>query len=200
MSHSPHKILWVENVAKAIEFLYSKRVLHGDILYNNTFIDSELNAKARDLAHSSINGLPFLTNYGTSHPLPGDMSVSVKPELFALNSTFFEIMTGSGPLECIEDSTMESFFSEGSFLDVETLPTPCSVILRCWRGLYYAAEEVHRALEEGIASSDIWLAKANEDRTQEGHFSSVKPQIDALMAVYISAAFSLRYPAHYPIG
>lgn len=44
--------------------------------------------------------------------------MSIEPALLALKSTFFEIMTGRGPLECIEDSTIDSFSSEGSFLDV----------------------------------------------------------------------------------
>lgn len=144
------KITWAEQAASAIAFLHSKNVQHGDISCNNIFLDEGLNAKLGDFAGSSIDGQPYLTVYETSHYLPDVTSVSVKREIFALGSTFYEIITGHKPFEGTDDCTIENLFRKGHFPDLQSLPALGQVILRCWKQQYDAAEAVLRDVQKGM--------------------------------------------------
>jgi serine/threonine protein kinase len=70
-------------------------VLHRDISCNNIFLDDGLNGKLVDFAGSSTDGQEPLICYETSHEHPEIAGISTGSELFALGSTFYEIMTGS---------------------------------------------------------------------------------------------------------
>jgi serine/threonine protein kinase len=68
------KLRWVEQLFDAVRFIHSKRVLHGDITYNNIFLDDDLNGKLGDFARSAIDDHLPLVCYETSHELPGEIS------------------------------------------------------------------------------------------------------------------------------
>ncbi|KAL2753386.1 hypothetical protein ACRALDRAFT_1065303 [Sodiomyces alcalophilus JCM 7366] len=146
-------LLWAEQTAKGVEFLHSKKVLHGDLSCNNIFLDADLNARIGDFAGSSIDGLPFLTVYEISHALPNDTSVSIKRELFALGSTLYELMTGYAPFYGKDTSDVERLFSRGQFPSLEKVPVVDQVILRCWKGQYNTATDVLKEIHESITLS-----------------------------------------------
>ncbi|GAB0139221.1 hypothetical protein EsDP_00007434 [Epichloe bromicola] len=157
-SHQPVSLQillrWAEQIARGVIFLHKKNVLHGDLSCNNIFIDADLNARIGDFAGSSIDGLPFLTVYETSHALPGDTSVSIKRELFALGSTLYELMTGYTPFHDKDRSDVERLFSQDQFPSLNDVPVLGQVILRCWKGQYNVAADVWNDIYEGITVFD----------------------------------------------
>ncbi|KAM3524806.1 hypothetical protein NHJ13051_004308 [Beauveria bassiana] len=152
-SHQPIplklRLRWAEQVASGVAFLHSKGVLHGDLSCNNIFLDANLDANIGDFAGSSIDGLPFLTVYEMSHAFPGDTSVSIKRELFALGSTLYEVMTGHTPFHDKDAPEIEKLFSQGQFPTLEDIPAG-HIILRCWKGQYSSMTEVLDDMSKGI--------------------------------------------------
>ncbi|TQV94802.1 spindle assembly checkpoint kinase [Cordyceps javanica] len=135
------RLRWAEQVASGVAFIHSKGVLHGDLSCNNIFLDANLDAKIGDFSGSSIDGLPFLTVYETSHALPGDDSVSIKRDLFALGSTFYEVITGHTPFHDKDAHEIEILFNQGQFPTLQDVPAG-DLILRCWKGRYTSIPEV----------------------------------------------------------
>lgn len=91
------RLRWVEQITTSMAFVHSRNVLHGDISCNNVFLDENLNTKVGDFAGSSIDGEAPLIYYESNHEHPEMPDISIKSEIFALGSTFYEIMTGSKP-------------------------------------------------------------------------------------------------------
>jgi Protein tyrosine and serine/threonine kinase len=146
----PLKLRWVEQITKVVCFIHSKHVLHGDISCNNIFLDKDLNAKLGDFAGSAIDELPPLICYETSHELPGQ-DISKKSELFALGSTFYEIMTGSKPCKDLSDQQICDAFTEGRFPNLDSLDVCKKIITRCWTQGYAGADELLEDVKsEGI--------------------------------------------------
>ncbi|KAH8726954.1 hypothetical protein GQ44DRAFT_612847, partial [Phaeosphaeriaceae sp. PMI808] len=81
-------------------------VLHGDISCCNLFLDGELNLKLGDFAGSSINGSPATICYSTTHELPTSDSssnldgiITEETEIFAFESTLYEMVAGHPPFD-----------------------------------------------------------------------------------------------------
>ncbi|KFZ12273.1 hypothetical protein V501_04315 [Pseudogymnoascus sp. VKM F-4519 (FW-2642)] len=97
------QLRWVEQIAEAVAYVHSKNVLHSDISCNNIFIDHGFNVKLGDFAGSAIDEEPALVYYETSHGHPSITDTTTKSEIFALGSTFYEVMTGSKPYKGLPD-------------------------------------------------------------------------------------------------
>jgi serine/threonine protein kinase len=89
--------------------------LHGDISCNNVLLDEGLNAKLGDFAGSSMDGQDPLICYETSHEYPEIVGISTESELFALGSTFYEIMTGSKLYKELSDTEITHAYKEGNY-------------------------------------------------------------------------------------
>lgn len=121
---------WAEQAARAVDYLHSKGIFHGDISCNNILLDAELNAKIGNFAGSSVDGLSFLTVHETSHALPGTTTVSVRREIFALGSMLYELMTGFTPFAGKEPHEIEELFAREQFPPVDDIPVLGPTILR----------------------------------------------------------------------
>lgn len=145
------KLRWIEQIAEAIVFVHSKRVLHGDISCNNILLDDELNARIADFAGSSIDGEDSLICYETSHELPGIDTISEKCELFALGSVFYEIMTSSKPYKELSDDEICAAYTAGSYPRLDHLHACRQIISNCWNQKYDSAAELLEDIRaEGI--------------------------------------------------
>ncbi|KAM4060573.1 protein tyrosine kinase domain-containing protein [Hirsutella rhossiliensis] len=133
------KLRWAEQAADAIAFLHTNNVFHCDISCNNIFLDQNLNAMVGDFAGSSLDGAQCLSWYETSHSHPDMMDPSPKSELFALGSTFYEIVEGKRPFEGLEEMAIQESFRDGLLPDLESLPLG-NVIAKCWRQEYETCE------------------------------------------------------------
>lgn len=132
----PVKLRWAQQATKAMAFLHSRRVLHCDISCNNIFLDENLDAMVGDFAGSSLDGKQCLSWYDTSHAHPDTTTPSVKSEIFALGSTFYELLLGEKPFQGMNERAIEESFRQHCFPSLEPLPALRSVIAKCWEQQY----------------------------------------------------------------
>ncbi|KAK0612664.1 kinase-like domain-containing protein [Bombardia bombarda] len=137
------RLRWAEQTAQAISHLHSKDVFHCDISYSNIFLDADLNAMVGDFAASAIDKNESFGWYGTSHHHPDVDDPSEETELFALGSTFYEILTGKNPFgRCSGAFEVEKAIRNSEFPSLDHLPALESVILKCWKGGYKRVDDL----------------------------------------------------------
>jgi serine/threonine protein kinase len=141
------KLRWIQQVTSTMRFLHSKGVLHGDISCNNIFLDRNLNAKVADFAGSVIDGEPYLSCYEASHSHPNIEGVCVPSEIFALGSTFYEIVTGNKPYSDLSVNEIEEAYSLDKFPQLDGLDICHSIIADCWGRRYTDIESLLRDIE-----------------------------------------------------
>ncbi|KAI1124019.1 kinase-like protein [Nemania abortiva] len=165
LQYDPHRpplstqLQWAEQATDAICFLHSKGVVHCDISCNNIFIDDNLDAIVGDFAGSSIDGNQKCPLYETSHCHPDQKVSSEISDIFALGSTFYEMLVGRKPYDGMEHREIEEAIRNGNFPSLESLPALKTIILDCWNGRYKAATELLEDVrKEGIYSPIAKLA------------------------------------------
>ena len=136
------QLRWIEQITASIAFVHSQNVLHGDISCNNVFLDQSLEAKLGDFAGSSIDGQDPLICYETSHEHPEIEGISTRSELFALGSTFYEIMTGSKPYKELSDSEISDAYTQGRYPSLVSLAAFKDIIAKCWAQDYVSVDEL----------------------------------------------------------
>jgi serine/threonine protein kinase len=134
--------MWIEQATEAISYLHSNGIFHCDISYNNIFLDADYNAMVGDFAGSSIDDKEALGFYATSHHHPDIEDPSTGSEIFALGSTFYEILTGEIPFKGCKTIETEKNIREGNFPTLEHLPALQKVILKCWKCGYQTVDEL----------------------------------------------------------
>ncbi|ATY60205.1 spindle assembly checkpoint kinase [Cordyceps militaris] len=158
----PLQLRWIEQITTSVAFIHSKAVLHGDISCNNVLLMDDLDAKLADFAGSSIDGEEPLICYETSHEQPHNTGISTASELFALGSTFYEIMAGKKPYEgwTVEDIALA--YREGRFPSVENLPAFGLIIHRCWNQGYESVDALLKDVKlEGMIFSEAEMLTSN---------------------------------------
>jgi serine/threonine protein kinase len=119
-----------------------------------------------DFAGSSIDKEQGLGWYETSHSHPDTKDASEKSEIFALGSTFYEILVGKKPYEGSDDIEIEQAFKNGNFPRLETLPALSMVIFKCWSGQYQTAAELLQDIKkEATAKSTLILPNEQHVRS-----------------------------------
>src|SRR5690349_3598669 len=136
------KLRWVEQIASAVAFVHSKGVLHGDISCDNVMLDEGLDAKLGDFAGSSIDGSVSLVCYEASHEHPEVGDISIESEIFALGSTFYEVMTGYAPYQGLSESEIACAYREERFPSLASLAAFNEVIRKCWAREYISVDEL----------------------------------------------------------
>ena len=144
------KLRWIQQVTSTMCFLHSKGVLHGDISCNNIFLDQNLNAKVADFAGSVIDGEPYLSCYESSYSHPNIQGVCVESEIFALGSTFYEIVTGSKPYSNLSINEIEEAYALDEFPRLDGLDICHSIIAKCWGRRYTGIESLLRDIETEV--------------------------------------------------
>jgi len=135
---------WIRQIAETVAFVHSQGILHADIACNNIFLDDQQNTKVGDFAGASIDGEEARGCYddGYSHPRDDAAGVSVRSEVFALGSTFYEIMTGAKPYQGHQIHEVEEAFRQERYPDLSSLPAYGHIIERCWKGDYSNVDEM----------------------------------------------------------
>ncbi|XTI94264.1 kinase-like protein [Cenococcum geophilum] len=103
----------VKQLFNTMWFIYLRSVFYGDILYNNIFLNNNLNILA-------IDDYLLLVYYKTSHKLLSE-DILTKTELFALGSTTYKIMTGLKLYKDLPNYEISTAFSEGRYLNLESV-------------------------------------------------------------------------------
>ncbi|KAI1780456.1 hypothetical protein F4818DRAFT_5966 [Hypoxylon cercidicola] len=126
--------------------------MHCDISCNNIFLDKDLNAMVGDFAGASIDQEQCLGWYETSHSHPDMQEPSEESEIFALGSTFYEMLEGKKPFEGRDDAEIEEAFRNGNFPCLKSLPALNTIILDCRSRRYASTNEVlQNVRQEGIS-------------------------------------------------
>ena len=71
--------------------------------------------------------------------------MSIHTEIFALESTLYEIWTAKKPYQDVSDKEIQHIYGARHFPDIEGLIV-CDVIPKCWTGRYSDAAEVAKDL------------------------------------------------------
>ncbi|KFY11424.1 hypothetical protein V492_04473 [Pseudogymnoascus sp. VKM F-4246] len=132
--------------------VHSKNVLHGDISCNNVFIDQILNIKLGDFAGSAMDEEAPLICYETSHGHPGIAGICTKSEIFALGSTFYEIMTGSKPYKGLQDWDISDAYALGKYPSLSSLAAFNDIIAKCWAQDYGNVDEILEDIKAEVAT------------------------------------------------
>ena len=132
---------WAEQAAEAVQVLHARQIFHCDISCNNFFLDENLNVVIGDFGGASIDGSEGQSWYELRSSLPLEATASVKTEIFALGSAFYEISTKEVPFRDLGDHVVEALYANGQFPDVRTLMLG-TIISKCWERAYHSVDEV----------------------------------------------------------
>lgn len=93
------RIRIARQAVQAVAFMHRKAVTYSDIAARQFLLDDRLNVKLSDFGCSSFQGETGLGIENTTHQLFRDDSLPniVQTDLFALDSTLYEIVTGEVP-------------------------------------------------------------------------------------------------------
>jgi serine/threonine protein kinase len=139
-------IRWAKQIAHGLRHVHENNVIHGNLTCRNILLDPYLNTKLIDFASSSLDESPLLGVVTASHRYPG-LTPSCKADIFALGSTFFEIMTDETPYAELTDNEIAARYAKGRLPKTELLGPMGHVIMNCWRGRYDSCEDVIRDID-----------------------------------------------------
>lgn len=145
------RLQWCIEAAEGVVLLHSLGIIHADIKPENMLLDERLGVRIIDMSGSSISGKSPLSLESTRFFLPrcrtDDMPCSVITDLFALGSSFYQIITGRQPYAELNDEEVEMRFGLKDFPSVNGIPFG-HTIRRCWRCEIASAQIVLDSLIE----------------------------------------------------
>lgn len=149
------RLAWCREVAEAVAWIHSRRVLHCDLHPWNVLLDDGLRVKLADFQgrHLTEDGSVVLDGWSAEParffcPRDDLFDADVYTEIFALGCTIYYIMMGHAVFPDIVDGEkgwrgqVAERFEKGLFPKEKHV---CSAVtLKCWRREYRSAEEVVR--------------------------------------------------------
>ncbi len=143
------RLQWCAEAAEAVVLLHSYNIIHADIRPDNMLLDQEFGLRLIDLC-GSINGKETLALESPRFFLPRNVKeypyCNVTTDLFALGSSFYEIVTRKVPYANIEsDEEVQSRYMRKEFPPVADLPLG-DIIQGCWMRNFCSAAEAHTAV------------------------------------------------------
>lgn len=138
---------WAYQMIQSVAYIHSKRVRHSDLRLDQWLVDAGLNARLSDFNASGFDDQPDLGSAqgleSPSHYLPRDPQAdnTVESDLFALDSTIYELVANRKPYEGMSDELIESLFGEGKFPSTEGLLLG-DIIMGCWKRRFTSAKDI----------------------------------------------------------
>lgn len=147
------RLLWCVQLAEAMVYIHSKRIIHCDIRHRNLLLDADLNLKLCDFqgrllsadGDYLLNG-DSIEGAKTWLPRPPPDSSTYKTDLFAVGSTIYYIMMGHEVFPELDghkyedEVEIERRFRAGEFPTDTHL---CDAITdKCWRQKYDSAQDL----------------------------------------------------------
>lgn len=146
------RLTWSKQLAEAIYFIHSKRVLHCDINLTNILLDEKLTVRLCDLQgrlldeHSRAVIDAGASEYAKFRlPTARDYEASISTDLFALGTTIYHIVHGHElypELDLLKDEAETIRRLKAQDFTHMDPNTGGEVILRCWRAQYASAEAI----------------------------------------------------------
>jgi serine/threonine protein kinase len=135
------RLKWCEELCYTLSFIHSNKIIHGDFKCNNIFLDGALHSKVGDFGGSSLDGSDLKAMVTASHRSPRVLK-SIEGDIFALGSSFYEILTGQAPYAELEEDEIMDLFSESKFPETTSLGPMGDIIQGCWQGKFATAHKV----------------------------------------------------------
>lgn len=146
---------WASQMAEGLQYIHRKGVRQGDVSSANLLLDENDNVKFADFAGSSIDGEKAYACVGSrgQAPQPSDGSCpSIKEEIFAMGSVFYEIATTLKPYSHIETREVKRLYATGQFPETSNILLG-SAIRKCWKMQFEDVSEVLTELKELYAAN-----------------------------------------------
>lgn len=142
------RLRWAQQVTSALAFVHSMNIIHADLTCGNISLNDNLHAKLLDFSGSSLDGSKPMVVVTASHRYPRDDLKSTQADLFALGSTFYEIVTGKPPYHGLGLKEMEitDLIKRDKFPDTKDLGPMGDIIRRCWQGRFTSADDVLKGM------------------------------------------------------
>lgn len=169
--HAPHienahRKTWARQIIESAEYIHTMGVRHSDFRLEQWLLDEALNAQLSDFnasgydrnADLGLEGSEAMAVESATHFLPRDIANdNVESDLFALGSTLFELVTGKAPYDGYPRESIEAFFGQSKFPNVEGLLL-CEVITGCWTGRFKSATDVLKFVAKSTSPSSNSVA------------------------------------------
>ena len=124
------RLHWARQIIDTLRFVHSKNVIHRDLTCRNILLDAHLNAKLADFAGSSLDRCPLLVAVTASHQYPR-LAISILGDIFALGSTFYEIITGGVPYPEFSNKEIKARYLKGDFPNIKSSGLIGDIIIHC---------------------------------------------------------------------
>jgi serine/threonine protein kinase len=146
------RVRWCHEAAAAFMYIHSKGIVHNDISARNILLSSpSLELKVCDFGFANmvgeeVSGGPE-TRYGRPE-LWTQLNSSVKDDLFAVGSLFYEILMGERPYDWVDSSWTSKLLMVRVFPSTDDVRPEGfgEVIRRCWNEEYSSMVEIHNDL------------------------------------------------------
>ncbi|KAF2761492.1 kinase-like protein [Pseudovirgaria hyperparasitica] len=140
------RLRWCQELSDTLSFVHANGVVHGDLNCNNIFLDDTLRTKVADFGGSSLDDSDLLIMVTASHRSNGNLK-SINADIFALGSTFYEILTSKAPYGEAEEDEIMKLSTKSKFPDTRSLGSMGEIIQDCWRGKTKSAQEASMCIE-----------------------------------------------------
>ena len=159
---------WALEATDCVMLLHAYNAIHADIRPDNMLLDDQLHLRLIDFSGCSLCGTPALSYESAAFYMPrtpensnGKMGCSVTTDLFALGSSFYQIMTCFPPWDGQSHDETEAHFKRSEFPPlVEDGPDGNSepmlfadTIWDCWHGQIATAADLLTALKADIRAA-----------------------------------------------
>ncbi|KAJ5761939.1 kinase-like protein [Penicillium nucicola] len=178
-------LLWASQVAQAFKHIHSRGVFQVDIATYNMLVDWSDNIKLSDFAGSSIDGSEpaMCASFRAEHPRCLSTSPSIRSELFALGSAFYEMETLNEPYQDKSYDEIDELYVADQYPDTAEMVLG-EIIRKCWLRQYQSAEEMIRdidlirmRLEQSNPSSMEGTATKEKNTEKTNTDSEAQPEI-----------------------
>lgn len=121
---------WILDIAYAVSYAHSQRVIHGDLATRNILIDENLSARLCDFTDAAV----LSPDVDMSEAVQD--GVSIHTDIFKFGSLFYEVITGRkfdfDPVQATPEGELFPFWPEVNQLPSVTDMDYGAIILKCW--------------------------------------------------------------------
>lgn len=136
----------MQQAVEAVVFIHGKEVIHSDLGAHQFLVGKNLDIRLADFGGSSLQGSEGIVMENATHFLPRDEipPTTVRSDLFALGSTFYEILLGKKPYEEMKEEEIQRLFSAKVFPTLEGIEDQQwrKIVWKCWMCEYGQASEI----------------------------------------------------------
>lgn len=132
---------WIVTALEAFDFIHSYQVVQGDVSARNFLVTDDLSIVLSDFSGSKIGDEECFVRPETRYEKQGTIKISKTPDIFAIGSLIYEIVTERPPYDELEEDEVEKCFKRAEFPSTADVPLG-AVIKGCWAAEYDTVRQV----------------------------------------------------------